>query len=146
MTGPLKNARHERFAQELAKGSPASAAYEAAGYAPSEPNSSRLTRNDKVAARVSELKERAAEKAVITAADIARQLDEDRAFAKENKHSAAAVSATLGKAKVLGLIADRLEHTGRNGGPIEYRDLGEDEIDARLAALADKHGPKQLAN
>jgi hypothetical protein len=43
-------------------------------------------------------------------------------------------------------MPDRLEHTGRNGGPIEYRDLGEDEIDARLAALAEKHGPQPLAH
>lgn len=146
MSGPLKNARHERFAQELAKGSPASSAYVSAGYEYSEPNASRLTRNEKVAARVEELKERAAEKAVITAADIARQLDEDREFAKENKHSAAAVSATLGKAKLLGLMPERHELTGRGGGPIEYRDLGEAEIDARLAALAEKHGPQRLAH
>lgn len=34
------------------------------------------------------------------------------------------------------------EHTGRGGGPIEYRNLDEDEIDARLRALADRNaGP-----
>lgn len=109
MAGPLNNARHERFAQELAKGSSATAAYAAAGYEPSEQNASRLTRNDKVAARVIELKERAAEKAVLTAADIAKQLDEDRAFAKSCGVPAAMVSATMGKAKVLGLIVDKAQ-------------------------------------
>lgn len=145
MPGPLTNARHERFAQELAKGSSASAAYSAAGYKPSDQHASRLVRNGKVAARVLELKERAAVRAEITAADIARQLDEDREFAREKGQSAAAVSATLGKAKLLGLMPDRLEHTGRNGGPIEYRDLSEAEIDARLDALRDQHGHAPLA-
>lgn len=140
MSGPLKNARHERFAQELAKGSPASAAYEAAGYVPSEPNASRLTRNDKVAARVLELKQRAAEKTVVTVADIAAQLDEDREFARKNEHSGAAITATLGKAKLLGLMPERHEHTGRNGGPIEYRDLSDDEVEARIAAHEAAHG------
>ena len=146
MPGPLKNARHERFAQELAKGKSQADAYAAAGFKPSEPNASRLTRNDKVAARVAELKGKAAEKAVITAADIARQLDEDREFAKKNKHSAAAVSATLGKAKILGLMPERHEHTGRNGGPIEYRDLSDEEIDARIAALKAGDGPRDTAH
>lgn len=146
MPGPLKNARHERFAQELAKGKSQADAYIAAGFKPNRHNAARLNTNETVQARVVELKARAAEKAEITAADIARQLDEDREFAKENKHSAAAVSATLGKAKLLGLMPERHELTGRGGGPIEYRDLGEEEIDARLAALAKEHGPKPLAH
>lgn len=33
------------------------------------------------------------------------------------------------------------EHSGRDGKPIEYRDLSEDEIDARLRNLIEKHGP-----
>ena len=35
MSGPLKNPRHERYAQELAKGKSQAEAYEAAGYKPS---------------------------------------------------------------------------------------------------------------
>lgn len=72
--GVLSNARHERFAQELAKGKAQSEAYEAAGYEPSEPNASRLTRNDKVAARVAELQTRAADRAEISAAAVLREL------------------------------------------------------------------------
>jgi len=146
VSGPLKNARHERFAQLRAKGKSVDAAHAEAGFSPNRGNAARLNANESIAARVAELQAKAAEKAVITAADIARQLDEDREFARENKQSAAAVSATLGKAKLLGLMPERHEHTGKNGGPIEYRDLGEEEIDARLAALADKHGRQQLAH
>lgn len=107
MAGPLKNARQERFAQELAKGSTADAAYIAAGFKANRHNASRLNTNETVRARLDELKARAAEKAVVTAADIASQLDEDRAFARELNQAAAAVSASMGKAKVLGLLEDR---------------------------------------
>lgn len=146
MSGPLKNARHERFSQERAKGKAIDAAYADAGFKPNRGNAARLNANESVQARIAELQARVAEKVEITVADIARQLDEDREFAKQNKHSAAAVSATLGKAKLLGLMPDRHEHTGKGGGPIEYRDLGEQEIDARLAELAERHGPQPLAH
>lgn len=146
MPGPLKNTRHERFAQERSKGKSVDAAYVAAGFKPNRGNAARLNANESIAARLAELQEKVAEKAVITAADIVRQLDEDREFAKQCKSPSAAVSASLGKAKVLGLIKEKHEHTGKNGGPIEYRDLGEEEIDARLAALRDKHGHVPLAH
>jgi phage terminase small subunit len=107
MAGPLKNARHERFAQELAKGKSQVDAYATAGFKPNESHASRLVANGKVADRVRELKERAAAKTVVTVADIAQQLDEDRQFARELKQAAAAVSASMGKAKVLGLLEDK---------------------------------------
>jgi phage terminase small subunit len=53
------------------------------------------------------LKARAAEKVIVTVADIAQQLDEDREFARKLNVPAAAVSATMGKAKVLGLLEDK---------------------------------------
>ena len=110
--GVLANSRHEKFAQELAKGKSQLEAYRLAGYEPHEAAASRLLTNVKVSSRVAELKERAAEKAVVTAADIAAQLDEDREFARVNMQGAAAVSATMGKAKVLGLLTDKVETKG----------------------------------
>lgn len=107
MPGPLKNARHEKFAQELAKGKSQVEAYATAGYEPNESHASRLVANGKVADRVSELKGKAAEKVVVTVADIAQQLDEDREFARQLENPSAAVSATMGKAKVLGLLEDK---------------------------------------
>jgi hypothetical protein len=70
-------------------------------------NASRLLTDANVSARVAELKARAAEKVIVTVADIAQQLDEDREFARKLNVPAAAVSATMGKAKVLGLLEDK---------------------------------------
>lgn len=115
----LENARHEKFAQELAKGQTAGEAYVLAGYVENDGNSIRLKGNERIAARVKELQEAAAERVEITIHDIADQLDEDRVFAKECKAPSACVSATMGKAKVLGLVVDKNELTGKNGGAIE---------------------------
>jgi phage terminase small subunit len=52
----LKNARHEAFAQAVARGVPASLAYVEAGFKANDGNSCRLTRNERIVARVGELK------------------------------------------------------------------------------------------
>jgi phage terminase small subunit len=115
----LQNPKHERFAQQLAKGKTATEAYVIAGYKESRPAASRLSTNVNIQARICELQGRAADRAVVTIEDIARQLDEDRAFARECLSASASVAATMGKAKVLGLITDKQEHTGSGGGPIQ---------------------------
>ncbi len=51
----LKNARHERFAQNIAKGMSATEAYEQAGYKRNDGSAGRLHRNVQVKARVAEL-------------------------------------------------------------------------------------------
>lgn len=107
MSGPLKNERHERFAQELAKGALQKDAYATAGYRGGDNQASRLAADERVRARVAELQLRAAVRTEITVADIARQLDEDREFARKLEAPAAAVTATMGKAKVLGLIVEK---------------------------------------
>ena len=110
----LDNPRHERFAQQLAKGKSATEAYTDAGYKGDRTAASRLSTNANVQARLAELLSKAAERAVVTVEDIAKQLDEDRVFARENGAAAAAVSATLGKAKVLGLIVEKSENVNLN--------------------------------
>lgn len=139
MPGPLKNERHERMAQEMAKGTDQTEAHRRAGYAGTRPAASMIASRPDVQARVAELLQRAATKAEVTVADIARQLDEDREEAKKLGQAGAMVSASLGKAKVLGLVVEKRELTGARGGPIEYRNLGEDEIDARLQALSERN-------
>lgn len=69
----LGNAKHEAFAQAMAKGMSASEAYAAAGYAESRSAASRLLTNVNVEARIAELVHKGAEKAEI---DISRVLKE----------------------------------------------------------------------
>ena len=104
----LLNARHEAFARALATGKSQADAYADAGYRPSEPHASRLAGNGKVVARVSELLE-AADKALVTIESIARQLDEDRQLAFAQGQAGAAVSASLAKARLFGLLVYRTE-------------------------------------
>lgn len=117
----LDNARHERFAQELAKGKTATEAYILAGYKANDGNAATLKGNQRVADRLIELQTIAAKSVALTVHDIARQLDEDRVFAQRQGSAAAAVSATMGKAKVLGLIVEKSEFSGVGGAPIEAK-------------------------
>ncbi len=68
----LKNARHESFAQNLAKGMSATAAYEKAGYKPNDGSAGRLHRNAQVKRRVAELQGSTA-KQITDVRDAARQ-------------------------------------------------------------------------
>ena len=70
--GTLQNARHETFAQNLAKGMSASKAYREAGYKPNDQNAARLTRNDEVRDRIAELQGSTA-KQITDVRDAARQ-------------------------------------------------------------------------
>lgn len=63
---PLHNPRHERFAQELAKGKKADEAYKTAGYKPDRGHASRLASNGSVSDRVAELQGKAAAKVGVT--------------------------------------------------------------------------------
>ena len=136
----LKNARHEKMAQALAKGKTADDAYGDAGFKPHRGNAARLSANESIRARVDELLTRVAEKAEWTAADRLRDLKTIfDASAKEDRRTAIAAIAEANKMQ--GSYAPtKQEHTGRGGGPIEYANLTEEEIDARIAALAEGAG------
>jgi type III secretion system FlhB-like substrate exporter len=124
----LANPKHEAFAQDIAKGKTQAEAYEAAGYAPSEQHASRLARNGKVKARVAELLEKVAKRTEVTVESILRDLKEDREFARQNGQSSAAVAATMGRAKVAGLIIDKAEVK-------LIAELTDEEVAAELASL-----------
>ena len=64
----LKNTRHERFAQEVAKGKTLGEAYEIAGYAPNSGNPSSLAVKPQVAERINKIKENAVVRAEISIA------------------------------------------------------------------------------
>lgn len=108
----LENTRHERFAQGIAKGETQVVAYEAAGYKPNDSAAARLFGDVRIRERVDELKAKAAQRCEITIADLVTELEEARTLAKEVAQPSAAVSATMGKAKLLGLDVQKHEHSG----------------------------------
>ncbi len=69
----LKNARHERFAIEVASGKSADAAYADAGYSPSRKNAARLRANEDISSRIEELLSHVAQEAKIDAAYVLKQ-------------------------------------------------------------------------
>jgi phage terminase small subunit len=75
----LENAKHEAFARAIVEGSSGRDAYRGAGYKPksaavADAAASRLLRDVKVAARVSELKQLAAARSEVKAADVLAEL------------------------------------------------------------------------
>src|SRR4051794_20755014 len=94
----LTNSRHERFAQELAKGSAIGAAYKAAGYNTpakyaAEASANRLLKNVDVSARLLELKQLGAARAEISRKTLIQRLDRVFEKACELEQMSAAVSA-----------------------------------------------------
>jgi phage terminase small subunit len=74
MSGPLANPKHERFAQELAKGTKQFEAYAKVGYAGDATHASRLGARPDVQARVEEILGRAAAKVEVTVEKVLREL------------------------------------------------------------------------
>lgn len=111
----LKIAKHERFAQELAKGKSQAEAYAEAGYAPSEPHASRLASNGKVAGRVAEILDRAATRTEITVASITDRLlkiAEKGEKSTEAPMLSVARASLMDAAKLNGLVTEKREFSG----------------------------------
>lgn len=82
---------------------------------------SELLAHGNVSVRVKELQAAALDEHKITMSDILRELEEARVVAlqQEKPQAAAMVAASMGKAKLLGMLTDKAELTGPGGGPIE---------------------------
>jgi hypothetical protein len=136
MPGPLKNARHEKFAQELAKGATADAAYTAAGFKPNRGNATRLKLNESIFDRVQQIKgavaEKVTEKTAIDAAWVLEKAAELHTKALEEKQLAVAKGALdiIGKHVDVQAFREQINHSGL----IEYKNLSDEEIAARIAA------------
>ena len=121
----LKNPRHEAFARAIfattcdPKLYPTHGhAYNAAGYrardagkagGSAEVNACNLLKKTKIAERVCEFQAQAAEHAKETLEKCVAELNEDRRDAKAQGQHSAAISAVMGKAKLLGLVTEKHE-------------------------------------
>jgi phage terminase small subunit len=76
-----------------------------------------------VQARIAELREAVMDRHQITVDSLLAELEEARtaALSAETPQTSAAVSATMGKAKLLGLDKKIVEISGKNGGAIETK-------------------------
>ncbi|URW84479.1 terminase small subunit [Alcaligenes sp. DN25] len=79
-----------------------------------------LLDHGKITARINELQAGHADRHKLTVDDLLAELEQARlaALTAETAQSSAAVAATMGKAKLLGLDKQVIEHSGPNGGPI----------------------------
>ena len=125
---PLRNPRHEKFAHLIwladAKNYRRGLAYQAAGYrarlddkaksCAADACACRLFKNAQIQARVREIAATAAKRNEVTEDSLIEELEQARIAALEGKQASAAVAATMGKAKVCGLLVERKE-TGKPG-------------------------------
>jgi phage terminase small subunit len=148
----LENARHERFAQELAAGKTATEAYVLAGYKPNDGNAATLKGNQRITERVAELQGRAAEGVVLTRQWVIERLIENANRAMQ----AEAVKNSDGEAtgeyrydgsvanrslellgKELGMFVDRSENTNVNTSYV----VSSDPVDS-VEDWEAEHAPK----
>jgi len=116
--GILSNARHERFAQGVAKGKSQHEAYVYAGYPPDQKpqhlraSAGTLARRPEIANRIAELQAKQALRIGTTVDELVVELDEMLKLSKRVKNPSAGVGAILAKGKLLGLITDKVELEG----------------------------------
>jgi hypothetical protein len=108
----LENSRHERFAQELAKGKSQGEAYVAAGYKESRSAAARLAADVNICARLAEIQERGAIRAEVTiatlTADLLRLRDKGEALMDAAGLSVAR-NSVMDIAKLNGLVIDKAQ-------------------------------------
>lgn len=124
MSGPLKNPRHERLAQEKAKGTPRHEVFEAEGLSPLSGSSVRLWNSVKVNERVAELRAKATiahnalvtnavevseDSVAVTIAGLIEEADHIKRDAMAAMQYGAAVSALALKSRLAGFLHDKGE-------------------------------------
>lgn len=109
----LPNARHEAFAQALAKGKTADEAYKLAGFSANRGNATRLKANESVSARVAELQSMVAERAVVDREWVLAKLIENANNNQESNPSASNKALEL-IGKELGMFVERTENININ--------------------------------
>jgi phage terminase small subunit len=76
-------------------------------------------RKPEIAQELAKIEAEHAEKCAVTVESLCRELEADRALARQLEQPSAALTATMNVAKLHGLDVIRSEVTGKNGGPIK---------------------------
>src|SRR5436190_23244334 len=128
----LSNARHERFAQEIASSKSYFEAHQTAGFKPNDGNASKLAARPEIQAWVKEIKGKGAVRAEVTLAGLIAEAAGIQAAATRAEQYSAAVAALTAKAKLAGLWIERGEHNNTNVHyGISDQPLSEDEWAAK---------------
>lgn len=120
------NARQEKFCVEYVNGGSSSytdayrAAFNCSRMKPGTVNNkaSKLAGEDEVRARIKELQDEAAEKAMVTLVGHLEDLKRLRDEAREARQFNAAITAEIARGKACGLYVERAEVSGPEGEPV----------------------------
>lgn len=126
----LDNSRHEKFAQEIAKGTAIGEAYVLAGYdgenaSAAAASASRLLKTAKIQHRVSELLNQGATRALVSVQKVLEKLEKAYDLAKKLDQPSAMVTAAMGQAKVAGIIIEKKEV----GAPGDFKQVPDDRLE-----------------
>lgn len=99
---------------------------------------SRTLANPEVTARVKELIDANTQKHFVTVDTLTNEYEEIRNAALQEKQFSPAVAAVTGKAKLHGHLSEKVEHTGKDGGPIETKDISGIEAAKRIMFTLEK--------
>jgi phage terminase small subunit len=99
-----------------------------------------LLDNPKIALRLQSLRDQAERLSIFNLSAAMNEFEEARRLAMQVENPAAMVAATTGKVKLFGLDKPmRVEHAGKDGGPIKTEDVSAKELlKAHLSAIASR--------
>lgn len=102
--------RQLRFVEEFIKCGVGAQAARLAGYSCPQKAAARLKKNPKIKLKLDSLRQTAMQRAQLSLEKLLEELEEARQVAIDKEMAAAAVSASMGKAKLLGLDKPQKEH------------------------------------
>lgn len=102
--------RQLRFVEEFVKCGVGTQAAKLAGYSCPKTAAMRLKKNPKIKSKLDELRQNAMQQAQLSLDKLIEELEEARQVALDKEMASAAVSASMGKAKLLGLDKPQKEH------------------------------------
>jgi hypothetical protein len=126
--------RQRQFARFVHIGLPQVQAYELSGYKRDRGNACRLTANDSVKTYLQNLEREAMTDHKVTVESIIKELEAARQVAERNNHGGAMVQASMGKAKIAGLLTDKIETTTK---PVSQMNMAE-VVGALREVMGDK--------
>ncbi|HAL23410.1 MAG TPA: hypothetical protein DCP40_11880 [Stenotrophomonas sp.] len=141
---PPLTPKQQRFVQEYLQDHNGAQAAIRAGYSEStaRQQGSRLLTDPRVLAAVRAGQKKVAKKAEVTVESLMAELEQARKLALKEKQASAAVTATMGKGKLAGLLVEKHKHSG-TVGTYDLKNLSDHDLDRLeqiLRPLADAGG------